>query len=148
MFLYNLVGHRRGGDFAQGDGRNPLSFDKGPENNFGRLINLNDRMQSSYRVRDNKVTEVTRVAGNTRFTISVMETLEADPGKYLANHFTVAYRDAKTNALKMFEGYRDSYGQVDGVWLPVGRYVYEFGESITPTVRVIRLKNIQILPAG
>jgi hypothetical protein len=143
--LMNLLGHRRGGDFAQGDGRNPLSFGKEPDNAFGKLIELNDGLGSSYRVNDNKVTEVTRTMGGTRFTISVLETMEADPGKYLAGHFAVAYRDEKTGALMKFEGYRDSYSQFDGVWLPTERIVVEFTEKAAPTMRSLRLKNIKTL---
>lgn len=143
--VLNLLGHRRGGDFASGDGRHPLSWGKEGENNFGKLIDLNDRMQSSYRVKDNKVTEVTRVGGGLRFTISVMETIEADPGKYLANHFTVAYRDEKSGDIKRFEGYRDQYAQFNKVWIPVARYIYDFDSKTTPVVRTIRFRELQAL---
>lgn len=81
--VLSFIGHRRGGDFAKGDGRNPLRFGGGPdapaENAFGKLIELDDAIKSNYRVRDNKVIEVTRTMGDTRFTITVNSTFEADP---------------------------------------------------------------------
>ena len=141
--VMNLIGHRRGGTFAQGDGKNPLTL--GDNNSFGQLIKLNDRMQSEYRVRDGKVTEVTRTAGGLKFTITVMTTMQANAGKYLADHFSVAYRDEKTGALKMVEGYRDSYAQIDGVWLPTSRTVMEIGDSTSPRMRSIDLRNIEVI---
>lgn len=146
--LMNALGHRRGGDFAKGDGKNPLTFGKDPDNYFGKLIELNDGMQSSYRVRDNVVTEVTRVGMGSRFTVSVVDTLDAGDNKYLANHFTVAYRDEKSGALQKFEAYRDNYSEFNGVWLPTMRVVLDYGTSASPVTRMIRLKDIKVLPAG
>lgn len=143
--VMNIIGHRRGGDFAAGDGRNPLSWVEGDNNDFGQLIRLNDRMKSEYRVKDNQVTEVTRTAGNTKFTITVLDTLNADAGKYLANHFMVSYRDATTNALQMVEGYRDTYSQIDGAWLPTSRVVYELNDKVTPRVRTFRFRDIKVM---
>ncbi|RYX83134.1 DUF3386 family protein [bacterium] len=143
--VLNLVGHRRGGTFAQGDGKNPLTL--GNTNSFGQLILLNDRMKSEYRVKDGKVTEVTRTMGGQKFTITVLDSMNADAGKYLANHFVVSYRDEKTGALKEVEGYRDTYAQIDGVWLPTGRTVYDLADEVTPRVRTFRLRNIKFLKA-
>lgn len=143
--VLNLIGHRRGGSFAEGDGRWPLTLMPDDGNSFGRLIKLNDKLGSEYRVKDGKVTEVTRVMGGSRFTISVVETLEAEPGKYLANHFMVAYRDAKTGALQQVEGYRDSYAKMDSVWVPQSRTVIDLSDQTTPRIRTIRLKNIKFL---
>lgn len=145
--LLNLVGHRRGGDFDQGDGKNPLELGPRDDNPYGRLIVLHDALESSYRVKDGKVTEVTRTAGGSRFTISVIDTIDADDGKYLANHFVVTYRDAATGALQKFEGYRDSYARVNGVWLPTGRTVIEVAGETSPLVRTLRIKRIVELDA-
>lgn len=145
--LLSMIGHRRGGDFAKRDGRNPITFGKNePENNFGKLLVLNDKLNSSYRVKDNKVMEVTRCPGDVRFTISVIETRVADPGKYLANHFAVSYRDKKTNALSAVEAFRDSYKQIDGVWLPAKRTVISITpEKTTPEIRQILLSEVKVV---
>lgn len=143
--VLSIIGHRRGGDFAKGDGRHPLSLGNAPENYYGKLIQLNDAMGSSYRVRDNKVTEVTRTAGDSRFTISVLETMEANPGKYLSNHFVVSYRDKNTGALQKVDGFRDAYTQIGGVWLPASRLVVTFGSETSPSARRIQFKDIKLL---
>jgi hypothetical protein len=146
--ILNLVGHRRGGDFAQGDGRYPLQLGADDGDPYGRLILVNDGMQSSYRVRDNRVTEVTRTADGVRFTISVIESMDADDGKYLANHFLVAYRDAASGGLQKFEGYRDSYSRIHGVWLPTSRTVIEVSDKPSPVVRTLRFRKIEPLDAA
>jgi Protein of unknown function (DUF3386) len=140
--VLNQVGHRRGGDFAKGDGKYPLQLGPKDDNPYGQLILVNDDMGSSYRVRDDRVLEVTRVADGLRFTISVIETMDADDGKYLANHFVVSYRDEHTGVLKKFEGYRDKYAHIDSLWLPVWRTVLEVGDAPSPLVRTIRYRNV------
>lgn len=145
--VMNLIGHRRGGDFARGDGKNALTLAEGDNNAFGQLIRLNDGLGSEYRVKDGKVDEVTRTLGGMKFTITVLDTMTTEAGKYLANHFLVSYRDEKTNELKKVEGYRDSYAQLDGVWLPTGRIVYEMADTVSPRVRGFRLRDIKVLPA-
>jgi hypothetical protein len=139
--LLNAVGHRRGGNFAEGDGKYPLELAEDDGNPFGRLILLHDKMDSRYRVRDDKVFEVTRTSDESCFTITVVETMEADDGKYLANHFLVSYRDPKTSALQKVEGYRDSYVHVDNAWLPASRTVVLIAEETSPRVRTIRLRK-------
>ena len=146
--VQSTIGHRRGGDFAKGDGRWPLTFGTGPdaENSFGRQILLNDMMQSAYRVRDGQVTEVTRTADNLRFTISVIQSQKAGDGKYLPQHFIVSYRDAKSGDLKEVQAFRDAYAQRGAAWLPVSRTVIFFeAKSDTPSMRSIGFGDVKLL---
>jgi len=145
--LLNLVGHRRGGDFMEGDGRYALELDPEEANAFGKLIHVHDSTDTSYRVSDNKVLEVTRTMEGSRFTISVIDTMEADAGKYLANHFLVSYRDPSTGVLQKVEGFRDSYVHTEGVWLPSARVVATIAGDPTPRVRMIRLLGHRKLPS-
>lgn len=145
--LLNLIGHRRGGDFMEGDGRYQLDLDPEEANPFGKLIHVHDSTETSYRVSDNKVLEVTRTMEGSRFTISVIDSMEADAGKYLANHFLVSYRDPSTGVLQKVEGYRDSYAHTEGVWLPSARVVATIAGDPTPRVRMIRLLGHLKLPS-
>jgi hypothetical protein len=135
----NIIGHRRGGTFATGDGKNPLTF--GDSNEFGPLIELHDRFNSSYRVKDNKVTEVTREMGDSRFTISVVQTQEADPGKYISNHFTVAYRSKTTGELQKVDAFHDDYANWNKVWVPASRTVLTIDKAVTPRVRTLTFSD-------
>lgn len=143
--VFSIMGHRTNEDFAHGDGRYPLTFGAAPDNSFGKLIELNDRMQSSYRVRGHEITEVTRTGGDTRFTISVIQTMQADAGKYLPIHFMVAYRDKKTGALQQVEGFRDAYAKVGDAWLPRSRMVITFEQPTSPRLRQIEFRDIKPL---
>ena len=135
--LLSMIGHRRGGDFAKGDGRHPITFAKGDKGNrLGRLVELHDSLKSSYRVKDKKVLEVTREVPEVVFTISVIQTMTADPGKYLAKHFLVTYRNLKDGSIKRVDGYRDKYEKIQAVWMPVRRVVVTVKpENKTPELR-------------
>ncbi len=144
--LSNALGHRRGGDFAKGDGRNPITFTPNDGSPLGRQVTLHDGLHSFYRVKDNVVTEVTRTMGGSRFTITVLETTTAD-GKYLPRHFAVTYFDAATEALQSVEEFTDTYASTGGNWLPVSRRVIK-AEKGAQTVREFTLSNIKLAPAN
>lgn len=139
----SVIAHRRGGDFAKGDGRHPVTFGEDDNSPAGRRVVLNDSMKSSYRVRNGQVVEVDRTMADSHFTITVLETTKTPDGKFLPRHFTVTYFDAKSGALKRSEAFTDEYKQVDGVWFPASRRVVraENGKVIT---RVIEFHNPKI----
>ncbi|HZP82371.1 MAG TPA: DUF3386 family protein [Chthonomonadaceae bacterium] len=142
--ISSVLGHRRGGDFAKGDGRYPLAFAAEDHSPLGRKIVLNDALQSSYRVREKQVVEVTRTMGDERFTITVMETLPVEGGRYLPRHFSVTYFDAQTGAIRRVQQFTDAYQKVKNVWLPVSRRVVT-AEKGTFTVRQIEFRNPRLL---
>lgn len=139
----SVIAHRRGGDFAKGDGRHPITFGEDDNSPAGRRVVLNDSMKSSYRVRNGQVVEVDRTMADSHFTITVLETTKTPDGKFLPRHFTVTYFDAKSGTLKRSEAFTDEYKQIDGVWFPASRRVVraENGKVIT---RVIEFHNPKI----
>ena len=143
----SVIAHRRGGDFAKGDGRHPITFGDDDGSPIGRRVVLNDSMKSSYRVRNQQVVEVDRTMGTDHFTITVLETTPVAGGKFLPRHFTVTYFDAKTGALKRSEAFTDEYKQIDGVWFPASRRLVraENGKVIT---RIIEFQNPRIRFSG
>ncbi|MEW6734764.1 MAG: DUF3386 family protein [Acidobacteriota bacterium] len=141
--LNSVLSHRRGGDFAKRDGAHPITFAEDDKSPLGRLVQLNDALKSSYRVRDGKVVEVTRTMGDERFTITVLETTPLPNGRYLPRHFTVTYFDAKTGTLKRTETFTDSYTKISEVWYPISRRVVR-AENGRLIARVIEIKNPQL----
>jgi hypothetical protein len=139
----SIIAHRRGGDFAKGDGRHPITFAEDDNSPAGRRIALNDSMKSYYRVRNHQVVEVDRRMGADHFIITVLETTKTPEGKSLPRHFTVTYFDAKTGAIKRTETFTDEYKLVDGVWFPASRRMVraENGKVIT---RVTEFHNPRI----
>lgn len=140
----SIIGHRRGGDFAKADGRHPITFgDNDTDNPRGRLVKLNDKLQSSYRVKNKRVTEVTRTMEGQRFTISILETTTVEGNKFLPRHFTVNYFYAATNTLKRSEAFSDAYSKIGGVWLPTMRRVVR-AENGAVTTRIFEFQNVQL----
>jgi hypothetical protein len=139
----SIIAHRRGGDFAKGDGRHPITFAEDDNSPAGRRIALNDSMKSFYRVRNQQVVEVDRTMGADHFIITVLETAKTPEGKSLPRHFTVTYFDAKTGAIKRTETFTDEYKLLDGVWFPASRRMIraENGKVIT---RVTEFHNPRI----
>jgi len=139
----SIITHRRGGDFAKGDGRHPITFGADDNSPAGRRVNLNDSMNSSYRIRDNKVVEVDRTIGAEHFIITMLETIRTPDGKSLPRHFIVTYFDVKSGAIKRSEAFTDEYKLIDGVWFPASRKLVraENGKVIT---RVTELHNPRI----
>jgi hypothetical protein len=142
QMVLNIIGHRRGGDFSKGDGRHPITFAEDDHSPAGRRVLLNDPMKGSYRIRNGRVTEVDRTAGD-HFTISIVEEILAGEGRYLPRHFTVTYFDPRSGAVKRTETFTDEYKQIQGVWFPASRRVLvaEDGEVVT---RIIEFHNPQI----
>ena len=139
----SVLGHRRGGEFAKGDGSYPVTFGAKDSSPLGLLVNLNDRLHSSYRVRNGQVTEVTRTMGDERFTITVLETRTIEGGKYLPKHFAVTYFNAKTGEILRSQQFSDTYQKVDGVWIPAQRRIVT-AEKGTFQTRILELNHIRV----
>lgn len=138
--LNSLLSHRRGGDFAKRDGSHPITFGVDDKSPLGRLLQLNDSMQSSYRVRNGQTVEVTRTMNGERFTITVLDTKPVEGGKYLPHNFTVTYFDAKTGQLKRLDMFTDSYEKKLGLWYPTSRRIVR-AEDGKLTTRIVEIRH-------
>jgi hypothetical protein len=124
--LASIVAHRRTAPFERGDGRYPLTLGPSDEHASGRLIRLNDPMNSTYRVRDGQIMQINRAAGpNRRFTIDIVENQRTDGEKVLPRVFTVAYFLSASGELERSETYWEGYRKVGAYYLP------EFRRQIT-----------------
>ena len=140
--MVNVILHRRGGDFAKGDGRHPISFGEADNSPLGRRILLNDPMKSSYRVRDNQIVEVDRTMAGIHFIIRVLDMTKTPEGKFLPHYFVMTSFDT-SGQIKNSEAYTDEYKLVDGVWFPASRSVVH-AENGQVSLRVIELHNPRI----
>ena len=115
--LQSLVQHRMpDGEVAEGN----VTFVAEPvAHPLGRLIDLGDpERQSRYRLQDDVITEVNRLAGSERFTISVLAIHRNDERKYLPEAFTMSFWDVKTGELKRSLAYWNSWRRVGDFDLP------------------------------
>ena len=114
--LGSLVDHRLP---SVPDDESPILADNDVDHPLGRLIRLGDaKYDSSYRIRDDVVTEVNRRAGPEKFTISVFETDRNKEGKYLPRTFSATFWDAKTGEIKTSSSYLNTWKRVGTFDLP------------------------------
>ncbi len=114
--LGSLVDHRMP---SVPEDEQPTLADDDVDHPLGRLIRLGDaKYESSYRIRDDMVTEVNRRAGSEKFTISVFETDRNNEGKYLPRTFSATFWDAKTGQIKSSSTYLNTWTRVGNFDLP------------------------------
>jgi hypothetical protein len=109
----SLVQHRLPTGFGE---EKPTFADDDTNHPLGRLVKIGDSgFGSVYRIRDNQVTEVNRLAGPMRFTISVLESEKNSDGKYLPRVFSITTWDGKTGDIK-------SNSSVINTWTQIGKF--------------------------
>jgi hypothetical protein len=119
--LGSMVLHRKSTPFESGDGRYALTWGTADSHPGGRLVRLNDGMDSTYRIRDGQILQVNRSAGpQMRFTIDIMENIRTEDGRYLPRIFTVAYFKT-SGGLTRTETFWDSYQKAGKYYLPEAR---------------------------
>jgi uncharacterized GH25 family protein len=113
-YLESLVQHRLADTSAD---ENVEYVAESQPHPLGRLIRFigDEKMQSSYRVRDDMVTQVNRVMGDNRFSIDVLDIQRDAAGKYLPRVFTVSYWDKTSGSLRRTETHVNH-------WLAVGAF--------------------------
>jgi uncharacterized protein DUF3386 len=116
-YLESLVGHRLA-DPESTDDVEYVAEDK--THPLGRLIKFvgDEKLHSSYRIRDDVVTEVNRQMGPTRFMIDVLEVERNAAGKYLPQVFTVSFWNSGSGALERTETHLNHWTPVGGFDLP------------------------------
>lgn len=139
----SMIGHRWARPYEEGDGRYDLVLEEDGDPRGPLLRQLNDPFGSSYRVRDESISVVNRAMGNTSFSISMQEHVEASDGRTLPRAFTVSYRNIETGKLDKVEIFQDTYGMLDGVDVPISRRVStDDGSGVI--ARKFTLSNIQL----
>ncbi len=116
--LASIVSHRL--DSASSTKNTPCAFsDANHDHPLGKGIKvLNDELHSSYRIRDHQITEVNRVMGERRFTISVLNSILTKEKKFLSAAFVINFWDLKSGELVMSEGNHQEWLRVGSFDLP------------------------------
>jgi len=140
--ISSIFDHRKGGSFADGEGKNPITF-ADDEGLGGKRIALNDGLNSFYRVQDNQITEVDRSMGGQRFVITVLESQKTSGGKTLPKVFAVSYFDPNGPGLTQTQYFTDSFKKVNGVWLPATRRVVS-AENGTMSISELRFDSLKV----
>ncbi len=145
--LQSMIGHRWPTPFEERDGRYVLTMDTTPHP-LGTRIDLHgDPLQSYYRVHDRHITQVYRVIGEQCFTIQIIATHSLPDGRYVPTHFTVVFRDHRTQRIISSSTYSDQYTSVGNCWLPRSRRVLS-NDSDGNHAYELHLSNHRLLDAS
>lgn len=136
--------HRGPRNFDESDGKYNLSF-AGEENHpQGPRISLGDSMGSTYRIKDDRITQINRKMPHVAFTINVEDSALTQDERYLTTRYTVYYFSPKDGSLANVESFSDTHTRVGNADLPATRRIisYEKGEMVT---RLMTFGNHKLL---
>ena len=139
-----IATHRGPRNFDESDGKYSLSF-AGEENHpQGPRIRIGDSMGSTYRIKDNRITQINRKMPYVAFTINVEDSTLTQDDKYLTTRYTVYYFSPKDSSLSNVESFSDTHVRVGNADLPATRRIisYEKGEMITRTINFTNHKPL------
>ena len=129
--------HRGPRSFEESDGKYALTLGNDQSHPLGQRININgDGMESWYRIKDNRITQINRKMPHIGFTINVEESAVTQDNKYLTTRYTVYYFSPKDGTLQNVESFSDTHTRISSSDLPATRRInsYENGEVVTRTL--------------
>lgn len=86
--LGSIAGHRWHVPDEEADGPNTLTLEN-DDHPLGQLLHFpDDPFDSSYRVLDGQITQITRQMGKLRFSILIQESVTVEDGRTFPAHFT------------------------------------------------------------
>ena len=139
-----IATHRGPRNFDESDGKYSLSF-AGEENHpQGPRIRIGDSMGSTYRIKDDRITQINRKMPYVAFTINVEDSAFTQDDKYLTTRYIVYYFSPKDGSLSNVESFSDTHVRVGNADLPATRRIisYENGEMITRTINFTNHKSL------
>jgi len=148
-WLKNQVGmmaaHRASRSFEESDGKYAITFAKEMDiHPLGQQICINgDGMNSRYRIKDDRILQISRSMGKMRFTINIIESMTTKDNKFLTTQYVVYYFTPE-GQISQVENFTDTPFEQNGVYLPGTRRIIsvEAGEVV---VRVLEFKNHQAI---
>ncbi len=140
----SIATHRGPRSFDESDGQYRLAFAGEEQHPQGPRIKLGDAMGSSYRIKDDRITQINRKMPHVAFSINIEDSALTADKKYLTTRYTVYYYSPKDSSLTNVESFSDSHARVGHADLPSVRRIisYEKGEMVT---RTITLENHRLL---
>lgn len=99
-------------------------------------------MQSFYRIKDRKLTQIGRSYNGLSFVINIDQHQEFE-GQFVSTHYTVFYVSTATNQLAKVETFFDRYQEVNGRLLPAERrYTLVEGHQGGMTTRSLLFQDV------
>ena len=139
-----IATHRGPRTFEESDGKYQLAFEGEENHPQGPRVSLGDSMGSTYRIKDDRITQINRKMPHVAFTINVEDGTVTQDEKYLTTRYTVYYYSPKDGSLANVESFSDSYTRVGNADLPATRRMisYEKGATVTRTMTFENHKSL------
>jgi hypothetical protein len=126
--------HRGPRSFEESDGKHVLTLEADDGHPMGRAIRIHgDGMNSFYRIRDERITQINRGMERMKFTINVEDSLVTPDGRHLTTRYVVYYFSPADGKLLNVDSFADQHAVVDGVYLPGIRRITSFEEGLLVT---------------
>ena len=132
-----IVAHRAHRTFDESDGKYALTLEGDADHPFGQRLRIHgDNLNSSYCLKNNRITQINRTMQHIAFTINVEESAVTPEGKNLTTKYTVYYSSPKDGSLRNVESTTDTHVRLGSADLPATRRVisYESGQVVTKTL--------------
>ncbi len=107
------------------------------------VIIVKGTLDSTYKIRDKQICQVTRIKGNTAFVIDNHENLDTGEG-YIPNRYDAVFRDLKTNEIQSTLNFVDTYEKVGNYYLMTKQVVKDFQDGEDTTTE-FNYSNINLL---
>ena len=111
---------------------------------LGRRVLLDDKYQSTYRIKDRQILQVDRTMPEFRRVLTVLETRTAASGRYLPRHVFAVVVDNDSGAIREAWTYITRFQEIGSNYLPHSRHVIRTGKGRTSTL-LIEWHDIQLL---
>ena len=139
-----MAAHRAPRAFEDADGKHAITFaDQDTSHPLGRQICIHDGISSRYRIKDNRILQISRDMGRIRFTINIEDSMRTDDGTFLTTQYVVYYF-SPDGKLSQVESFTDQPAVVNKICLPGTRRVILTNEGRV-IVRVMEFTNHQWL---
>ncbi len=133
--------HRGPRKFEEADGRHRLTFGEDTDHPLGRRLDIHgDGMQSHYRIKGDRITQINRVMPHVGFTINVEDSMTTQEHKHLTTRYTVYYFSPQDSKLRNVESFTDTHVRVGESDLPATRRIISF-ENGAVQVRTLTFTN-------
>lgn len=136
--------HRGPRTFDQSDGKSVLTLERGAVHPMGQTIRIHDNLNSHYRIKDDRITQINRTMGPMKFTINVEDSALTQDHKYLTTRYTVYYFNPQSGALTNVESFTDTHVRIGQADLPASRRII-FAENGTVSVKTLTFSNHHLL---
>ena len=140
-FARALYGH----DYSKGEGRFPKMLDDTPNPRGPLVVLLDDPHRATFRVRKHRITEATRIEGETRHRMRVDRWHVRPDGRWLPAQWQLEIWAGDSGERLVLERYWDLYWPVGGELVPQTRRVDVTDRFGNTTQRSLGLSDWQML---